>query len=328
MPDALRSAALLLLLAFAAAPALAAEGDEFQLVVENDKWAHTDRYYTNGIKFGFGRRFELLREPAEWLLHRVAPARELPAVEGDVEFGLFAGQNMYTPRDIRAAQAQPFDRPWGAWLYLGGVAQRVHGNRLDTAELDLGLVGPAAGGRAVQTEWHKLIGAPRPQGWDNQLPGEPGFLASYLQKRRYGSASVDVVPHAGVTVGTVMTLARAGATLRLGHNMGGFGVDTIEPGGVMLQNVRRSEPGDEWFAFLGVDHRLVARNVFLDGTVFHDSASVARRPHVYDLSLGLAARFGVLRLSLTRVRRSEEFYTAAGGGGSQFFHSVNLGVEF
>jgi hypothetical protein len=312
---------------FLAGSARAAAGDEFQLVVENDKWAGTDRYYTNGIKFGVGRQFDLLREPAEALLRRLAPERELPKVDGDLEFGLFLGQNMYTPRNIRIAAAQPFDRPWAAWLYLGGVAQRVSGNRLDTVEVDVGVVGPAAGGRWVQTEWHKLIGVPTPQGWDNQLPNEPAFLASYLQKRRYGSDTFDVVPRAGVTVGTVMTAARVGAVVRAGHHLSGFGVDTIEPGGVALQNVRREGRDDEWYGFVGVDQRLVARNIFLDGTVFRESASVERRPHVYDLTMGAAARIGIFRLSVTRVRRSEEFYTAAGCGGSQFFHSINLGIE-
>jgi len=191
-------------------------------------------------------------------------------------------------------------------------------------------VGPAAAGRWVQTEWHKLVGASKPQGWDNQLPTEPAFLISYLQKRRIGSDNIDIVPHAGITVGTVMTLARAGAMLRLGQNMSGFGVDTIEPGGVILQNTRSNEYNGkkEWFVFLGMDHRLVAHNIFLDGTVFHKSVSIARRPHVYDLKIGIAARIGSVRLSATRVRRSEEFYTAAGGGGAQFFHSINLGIEW
>lgn len=315
------------------ASAHAKEGDEFQLIVENDVWAQTDRYYTNGVKFGVGRQFDALRKTTQELLEWVAPERPLIHMS-DMEFGLFAGQNLYTPKDIKISAPQPYDRPWAAWLYLGSVAQLVRdeGRQLDTVEIDLGVVGPAAGGREVQTEWHRLIGSPKPQGWGNQLPTEPAFLVSYLHKRRYGSDSLNIVPHAGVTIGTVATLARAGATLRIGQHMNGFGADTIEPGGVMLQNshqqnTRQKEPY-EWFAFLGVDHRLVAHNIFLDGTVFHHSDSVVRRPHVYDFNMGLSVRIHALRLSLTRVRRSEEFSTVAGGGGGkQFFHSINLGIE-
>ena len=332
-----RPFALLILLA-ALAPSVQAqsrppEGSEFQLFVENDMWARTDRYYTNGIKFGGGVPFELLQLPATELLKQLAP-------EGGsaIHLGLFAGQNLYTPKSIKTSQPQPFDRPWAAWLYLGGVAQRAKDNRLDTVEIDLGLVGPSALGREIQTGWHHLIGSPKPMGWHNQIPNEPAFLVSYLAKSKHalGSAAgvdLEVIPHGGATIGTVMTLARAGGVVRLGRHMTGFGPDTIEPGGAMLQNMRRDlEPGRahgvEWYVFAGLDHRLIAHNIFLDGTVFRDGPSVGRRPHVYDLTAGISLRIDAVRVSVTRVRRSEEFFTGAGNGGRQTFDSVNLGIEF
>lgn len=306
-------------------------GSELQLFIENDFLAGTDRYYTNGIKFGFGAPLgafqQFLETPSRWML-------DLSSDENaDYHFGLFVGQNLYTPRSIRVRAAQPHDRPWAAWLYLGGVAQRVQKNRLDTVEIDLGMVGPAALGKQVQTQWHQLVGAPRPRGWGNQLPNEPAFLVSYVQKRRFGSGDIELIPHAGVTLGTVMTLARAGALVRVGRNMTGFGPDGIEPGGAMLQNTRRADGAAarradlEWYGFLGADFRLVARNLFLDGTMFRDSPGVNRRSHVNDLTAGLSLRYKFTRLSLTRVLRSEEF-TAPAGGGRQSFYSLNLGLEF
>jgi hypothetical protein len=328
----MRIATILFLAGLAAAaraelPVEPPPGSELQLFVENDMLARTDRYYTNGIKFGVGVPFGLLQLPAADLLRQLAP----DASDG-AHLGVFVGHNMYSPRRIDIAAAQADDRPWAAWLYVGGVAQRARGNRLDTVEIDLGMVGPAALGETIQKNWHHLIGVKQPQGWDNQLPNEPGFLVSYLQKRRVGDGNVDFVPHGGVTVGTVMTLARAGGMLRLGRNIGGFGPDTIEPGGAMLHGTRASggaaRQGSEWYVFAGVDHRLVAHNIFLDGTVFRDSPAVERRPHVWDLSTGFSFRRDGLRFSLTRVRRSEEFNTPGGGGGRQAFDSVNLGFEF
>ncbi len=319
--------ALLASLAALLAGSAVAGGGEFQLFVENDMWAKTDRYYTNGIKFGLGTHVPLLREQAESLLRWLSPMEGKPGGD-DMKFGLFAGQNLYTPKNIRIAEPQPNDRPWAAWLYLGAVAQRVVGSRMDTVEIDVGTVGSSAGGRQVQTEWHKLVGSPRPMGWANQIPNEPGFLASYLQKRRFGDRHFDVVPHAGATVGTVMNLVRVGGIARAGFNMSGFGPDSIEPGGAMLQNWRNQEKsGDEFYAFVGADQRLVGRNIFLDGTLFRASPSVERRPHVYDLTAGVSARWGIFRLSWTRIRRSEEFHTPASGGGRQRFDSINLGIE-
>lgn len=310
-------------LPFAAPPA----DSEVQLFVENDMLARTDRYYTNGIKLGVGLPFELLQTPAAEVLRSIDPDNG-----ADVHVGLFLGQNMYTPRDITIAAPQPFDRPWAAWLYLGGVAQRARGSRLDTVEFDLGVVGPAALGEPVQKAWHRFVGVRQPRGWDNQGKTEPAFMLSYLQKRRFGSDHVDVVARGGATLGTVMTLARGGVMLRLGKNLEGFGPDTIEPGGAMLHGTRAQgadgRTGNAWYGFAGVDHRLVAYNIFLDGPVFRDGPSVDRRRHVRDLSLGLSVRIDRLRFSWTRVHRSEEFRTAAGGGGAQRFDSLNLGFEF
>jgi lipid A 3-O-deacylase len=307
------------------------EGSEVQLFIENDVLAGTDRYYTNGFKLGVGAPFPALRDffeiPAKYSLDIFSDA------QASHHFGLFLGQNIYTPRRISITAPQPYDLPWAAWLYLGGVAQRAKGNRLDTAELDIGVVGPPALGKEVQSNWHKLIGVAQPEGWGNQLPSELGFSAAYLQKRKYGNSHFEIVPHMGLTLGTVMTLARIGGTVRFGQNMTGFGPDTIEPGGAMLQNTRRDRDGAgrpryEWSGFIGTDVRYVARNIFLDGTVFHQSASVDKHHIVRDITLGAAIRIDVIRISLTRVLRSEEFTTPLGGSGSQVFYSLNLGLEF
>ena len=307
---------------------------ELQLYLENDSLgAGTDRYYTNGIKLGGGINADrvvdrLFQGPAKSVLERISSHL------GEVHAGLFLGQNLYTPQRITLSQPQPFDRPWAAWLYVGGVAQSVLGNRLQTVELDLGMIGPAALGRQVQTEWHQLVGADRPQGWGNQLRNEPGVLLAYLEKWRYGpTTGLQVVPHFGATVGNVVTLVRAGGIVRVGQNMSGFGPDTIEPGGAMLQRTRLTdrqaqEGSHEWYVFAGLDARAVGRNIFLDGNTFRDSPSVERRVFVRDFKAGLSVRIAPVRISLTHVRRSEEFTTPVGGGESQRFQSLNVSWEF
>jgi len=303
-----------------------------QVFIENDSFGSTDQYYTNGIKIGGG--VEASKVGAFFAL---PPITVLDIItEGAANhLGLFVGQNLYTPRDITVSASQPLDRPWAAWLYLGAVAQSVKEDRLHTVEVDLGVVGPPALGRQVQTFWHQyIVDAPEPNGWANQIRSEPGFLVSYLHKRRFGDRSgVQVVPHAGASIGTIMTFARAGGIARFGQNMTGFGPDGIEPGGAMLKNAREQYEGGvrdpyEWFIFAGFDARLVGHNIFLDGSLFRDGPSVSRRAGVYDLLAGVSARIDKFRLSITRVRRSAEFSTPLGGGGRQHFHSINIGVEF
>ena len=154
------------------------------------------------------------------------------------------------------------------------------------------------------------------------------MLLAYIEKWRYGSPTgVQAVPHFGVTLGNVMSL------VRVGQNMSGFGPDTIEPGGAMLQRSRRSDGQSsrdtpEWYVFAGFDGRLVGRNLFLDGNTFVDSASVDRRLLVHDLTAGFSLRIAPLRVSLTHVQRSSEFTTPFGRAAVQRFQSVNVGWEF
>jgi len=329
-----------LMLAGLSVPVLAAEapaepidlrGSEIQIFIENDSFGSSDQYYTNGIKIGGGipadKVSRFFTRPPNALLHAITDG-------ASNHFGLFIGQNMYTPRDITVAAPQPNDRPWAAWLYVGAVAQSVKDDHLHTVEFDLGVVGPPALGRQVQTAWHKLVDAAEPRGWGNQIRTEPGFLLTYLHKRRYGDSSgLQLVPHIGASIGTIATFARAGALLRAGQNMTGFGPDGIEPGGAMLKNTRRQQDKGrgqpyEWFVFAGADGRLMGHNTSLDGSLFRSGPGVATRDYVYDLLFGASMRIDALRVSITRIKRSEEFYTPLGGGGKQQFYSVNIGVEF
>jgi lipid A 3-O-deacylase len=306
---------------------------EFQFYIENDIISGTDRYYTNGIKLGGGLNpgpliERIFQRPAEQVLRRFSDNPD------GVSVGLFLGQNIYTPKDITIAAPQPFDRPWAAWLYLGGVAQSVSGDRLQTVELDIGVIGPAALGKEVQTAVHEAIDSDHPRGWHNQLRNEPGLMLTYMEKWRFGpQTGVQLVPHFGASMGNVMTLARAGFTVRTGQNMTGFGPDTIEPGGAMLQRVRLNDPKSqqprrEWYLFGGADFRAVAHNIFVDGSLFRSGPSVDSREFVYDFKAGFSVRYRPVRFSFTNIWRSEEFRTPVGGGGNQIFQSVNISVEF
>jgi len=304
---------------------------EAQFLLDNDTWAKTDRYYTSGLKFGGAVQ---LRKIPEALLAPGGLALGLTRPQQDAFAGIFVGQNIYTPKEIGNPRAQPFDRPWAAWLYLGTVLQIVQpdGRVLDSVEFDIGVVGPAALGEEVQTKAHELSGAPTPRGWHHQLRNERGFLIASLHKRKRGPDTADLIPHVGATLGTVLTLARAGGIARFGRNLSGFGPDRIEPGGALLQNTRRSideraRPSWEYYVFAGADLRYVARNIFLDGTVFRDSPSVDKRHYVHDLSAGISLRYRAFRFTLSRVYRSEEFTTPAGGGGRQSFYALSLAYE-
>jgi len=171
-----------------------------------------------------------------------------------------------------------------SWLYLGGVVQRVKGNRLDTVEIDIGVVGPPALGEQAQSRCTVWSAWRNPRVGDNSRQ-RARFSVAYLQKRKYGNAHFEVVPMPGLPWhGDDARARRRHRAPRAKH-------DRVRPrhhrtGGVMLQNTRREHDGGagtlRMVRLHRRDVRYVARNIFLDGTVFHESFSVDARNVVRD----------------------------------------------
>ena len=94
-------------------------------------------------------------------------------------FSLILGQNIFTPDDISRSDLILNDRSYAGWLYLGAGFVAEGGEKqkfMENLEVNLSAVGPVALGEQVQSEWHRLINVKQPQGWNNQLENEPGFI--------------------------------------------------------------------------------------------------------------------------------------------------------
>ena len=121
-------------------------------------------------------------------------------------------------------------------------------------------------------------------------------------------------------------LARGGATLRGGVNLpNDFGFSPIRPAGA--GGSRKSQPSRWGFhLFTTLEGRLVAHNIFVDGSLFQDSRSVDKEPWVTDLVMGATATmFRDLNATYAYVIRSEEF---KGQDNAQEFGSVSVGWSF
>lgn len=299
----------LCLLACGTPAAHADDGSFLSLVVENDAIYDTDRHYTSGVAMHW-------LSPADTVPGWTQPLlRWLPFPEAArLRHGYGLGQNMYTPRDTALKYPPDNQRPYAGWLYgsLGLVAESD--DRLDQFVLTLGMVGPASGARQTQNLIHRLIDADLARGWSTQLGNEPGIILSYqrswhqrLIRDAVRNLDLEVIPHAGAAVGNIHTHANAGATLRFGKNLQrDYGPPRIQPS---LPGSGHFQAGRHfsWYAFAGVEGRLVARNIFLDGNSFKNSRHVRKEPLVGDLQFGLALIWPGLRLTYTHVLRSQEF---------------------
>lgn len=319
----MRSLALLLagliLVASGAGTAVRADwpAGAWTLQIENDKIAGTDRHYTHGTRISWVS--DRSEDGPLWtrdLLHRMYPFADLRGGR----IGLALGQNIFTPEDIRSADLVSGERPYAGWLYVGAsvhVETRVRElgalfDMLDTVELDVGLVGPYALAEQVQNGWHEIVGIAPARGWDNQLRTEPGAMLIFERNMRpepmaLGGLEIDAVPRFGGAVGNVMTFLHAGGVVRVGQTLDvDYGPPLIRPALASLPAI--DERADfAWYLFAGVDVRLVARNIFLDGNTFTESHSVTRKPLVRDFILGLSVHVERVQLSLTHVHRTREY---------------------
>lgn len=157
---------------------------------------------------------------------RIAQQYAMHSGSGDDErlsmVGWRIGHEMYTASDIKlpAALIKPTDHPYAAWLY-GGVFKEVH--QADGAHwklgLDLGCLGPCAGGEWVQTNLHRVLDQPLPQGWSQQMRNEIGaVLYAELAPVRWSPLPwMDATPGLQGRFGNIYTDATLDVTVRAGR---------------------------------------------------------------------------------------------------------------
>ncbi|MEL6567459.1 MAG: lipid A deacylase LpxR family protein [Pseudomonadota bacterium] len=297
------------------------------LTSENDLFGGTDRNYSNGIRIervsGADRVFPLLRETAELI-----PGLNLERVK--LRQGFALSHAIYTPEDISTPDPDPNDRPYAGWLSVSGTVVASDEDTQDALQLNLGIVGPSAAGKFVQTIWHELINGVEPEGWDSQLKDEPGIelIAQRLQlfdgpDLPFG-LKTDYGLHIGGALGNVRTYAAAGGMARIGFDLNAdFGPPRIRPA-LSGAGVFRPDQPLGGYLFIGMDARAVARDIFLDGNTFRDSPSVSdRRDFVGDVQAGVALHYKALQVSFTYVHRTEQFVAQ---DGPQRFGAISIAI--
>ena len=309
-------------------PAASAEPEPWTLnaYFENDLFDETDQNYTNGIRLSWisPDTTSYQNDPAfpSWLRAANRRLRLLHSNDPATEHNLVVtlGQLMFTPDNTQATAPVPEQRPYAGYLY-GGVAYHTRSDhRLDVMELDLGIVGPSARAHEAQNFVHHLRGFDTYNGWDNQLRDEPAAQLLYEQKRRLlraqrqGGFGHDFIAHAGVSLGNVATHLNAGGEYRIGWDLpDDFGTSAVRAGGDNSAPGRHGSRRSNGLrvlglhAFLSLDARLVARDIFLDGNTFRDSLSVDKKPVVADLATGISFLAGRWKVSYAQVLRTREF---------------------
>lgn len=322
--------------------------NRFTVLSENDKFAGTDRFYTNGLKLIYQRDdVGKLSWGVSDLIGLIPFLQARP-----LSYGWVLGHNIYTPADTEQELLIPNDRPYGAWLYAGVSLTR--GNRPDLKRndpralfedrivLNIGVIGTNALGEQVQNTWHRFLNIATSKGWHNQLKTEPA-VQLYLQRKwllrvwpNPDGLGADFLPHFGGAIGNVFTHLSIGGTFRFGWNLGlefGPAQRIASAGGP--QPLRLD--GFRCYIFARLEGRAVLFNAFLDGNLFRgpvrrpsvngisEEHEINREHFVADFEVGLYLAYGPFSASLTSITRTREFEEQ---DDSFTFGAVHVSVTF
>src|SRR3546814_8780257 len=145
--------------------AIAAEDrGTFNLLIENDRASATDRHYTNGIRLSWLSGKDNVPRWVQWAGDRFPLFPE----HGVRRVGFTVGQSIFTPADTEARMVVEDDRPYAGWLYGGVGLISDSGTQLDSIQLEIGVVGPAALGAETQNTYHRIIGIDESNGCERK----------------------------------------------------------------------------------------------------------------------------------------------------------------
>ena len=312
------------------------DADQFiTMTSENDKFfGNSDRHYTNGAQINYT---VVKAQPDAWVktFDSLLPFVD---VSGPTAMSYSFGQQIYTPDFAGRPYAQPGDQPFAGFLFGKAGFTNYKADHADSYELTAGMVGPSAQGEFTQKTYHEAFDYYKPKGWDfYQLKDEPILNLSFV-RRRQGLAAwegtalgsnwfADVTPHYGFAVGNAYDYANAGGVVRFGpasarnNDVPGLAVPGL-PGGAYF-----AKGGNwfDWYVFAGLDGRVVARDIFLDGNSFQSSPHVEKRNLVANATAGVTVITGKVKSSLTINQETQKF---KGQTGNDVYGAINVGYRF
>lgn len=290
---------ILILLLFIRADSFAKES--LDIYLDNDSRllkpnGATDRHYTHGTRVVY-----LLDDVPEWGLLDHFGGWSFDNKEVDRKFGIFLGQNIYTPDDDEKppARRSAEDMQFAGWLYTGFFMQRFNEDKLEHAELNLGVIGPSSLGENSQDCIHGLINSEKGK-WEDQIADELAVDLVYMIRERVGSFGsserFDVLAEYGFTAGSVHRHAEIGFILRYGVNLeGDFGPGRLD---FPISPSYHGEPRASYL-YLRLSGRAVEHNRFLTG--------LTEEPLVGALQLGLMHHYKSLNFGYSQTFYTQEF---------------------
>ena len=308
------------LLAVSAQTAIAAtpQQDTANIVtvqVENDAVSTlqgtSDQYYTSGLRLGWTSGTDEVPTFLQTAANQIWG-------DGVQRVSLDLTQSIFTPRQTQSYNPPLNDRPYAAVLGVTGALIHDTGDARTVLAVELGIVGPGAGGKTIQNGFHSIIGDTGNKGWGTGLKNEPIFEITPDRTWRiplgeYQGISFDTLPSITAGFGLLRNYVQAGVIFRFGQGLDSdYGVARIQPGLSGTDAFTPTRPF-VWYFFAGADGQAVGTDVTLDGNNFQSSRHVATKWDVGELEAGAALIYHGVRVTYSQTWQTQEFRTAKAG---------------
>ncbi|EIB1037635.1 lipid A deacylase LpxR family protein [Salmonella enterica] len=254
------------------------------------------------------------------------------ADRGDYTAGLFLGyshdltdasqlsfhiaQDIYSPSGAnkRKPEAVKGDRAFSAFLHTGLEWNSLATNWLRyRLGIDIGVIGPDAGGQEVQNRAHRIIGAEKYPAWQDQIENRYGYTAKGMVSLTPAidilGVNVGFYPEVSAVGGNLFQYLGYGATVALGNDKtfnsdNGFGL--LSRRGL----IHTQKEGLIYKVFAGVERREVDKNYTLQGkTLQTKMETVDINKTVDEYRVGATIGYSPVAFSLSLNKVTSEFRT-------------------
>jgi lipid A 3-O-deacylase len=314
---------------------MASQESPWQLIGQwdNDLLTGTDDGYTNGARIALTRELSTNSAQHNFLQNTL---RQLTGSDrGDslsdfrfpdsgplnFQYGIGLSQLMFTPENPNTAKPPAGERPYAGWLGLEFSLQASASDSASTATLSVGTTGRLSYAQDIQKWIHQNVSdSPVFQGWDTQAPAELTINLHFDHKQRLTfldrtndwPLEVDGCYEWGAALGNFGTNAYIGAIVRVGYNLpASYATPRVQLGSfteTIFEKERAKNKNLSLYTYAGLRGYAVLHDITLDGPLFRDwDESVDSTPWVGELSLGVAARYQQIEVSLSHTLRSDEF---------------------
>jgi lipid A 3-O-deacylase len=273
----------------------------FYLHFENDIFAETDFYFTNGAEIGFVN---------PWFERLFLPGK-LPSAgkKSFNHYGVSLRQNIYTPIDPESSTINYNDRPFAGILILDFFKISISQTkklRLSTS-VQIGAIGPASMASSFQHYLHEL----EPKGWDFQISND--FLLNFnthLEHVLLSNSHSELSVFGTIKLGSYQTNLSSGFSFRTGLLPSSF--HPIAPSRSYSTNNYEPRQGLPVWFFADVRGKRVVHDASLNGGLFNKNSPYTisyanTNKYTLEVSTGISAAYRNSIIAIKLVYLSPEF---------------------